>query len=233
MLARELDLPEVHLYAEVSSTMDVAAALGDRGAPAGALVLAEAQRSGRGRGGRRWSSAAGGGLWFTLLERPNDASALGVLPLRIGLRLAPVLERWTEAPVQLKWPNDLWANGAKLAGVLIEARWREQRLEWVAIGVGINVQAPADLAAAAHLTNAVRREVLAEALPALRSAVHARGVLSRQELDAYARRDLARGRTCRTPVPGVVSGIAESGELLVMTSAGTARYLTGSLELES
>lgn len=232
-VARELGLPAVHLYEEVRSTMDVAAALGDQAAPAGTLIVADAQRAGRGRGGRRWESPAAGGLWITLLERPNDSSALPVLSLRIGLRIAKVLERWTDAPIQLKWPNDLHVGGAKLAGTLIDARWRDQRLDWVAIGVGINFTAPPEVTDAAHLTNTPRRrEVLAELLPALRAAAAARGPLTTAELESYAERDLARGRRCRAPVAGVVTGIAGSGELLVQTPDGLARYLTGTLDLE-
>ncbi len=232
-VARELALPAVHLYKDVTSTMDVAAALGDQGAAAGTLIVADAQRAGRGRGGRRWESAPAGGLWVTLLERPNDSSALPVLPLRIGLRMAKVLERWAGAPIQLKWPNDLYVAGAKLAGILIEARWRDQRLDWVAIGIGINFTAPPTVPGAAYLTSAPRRrDVLAELIPALRASAAARGTLGPAELSAYAARDLARGRRCRAPTAGVVSGIGDGGELLVQTPAGIARYLTGTLELE-
>ena len=231
-LGLELDLPAVHLFEDVSSTMDVAATLGDAGASSGTLVVAAAQQSGRGRGRRHWESGAGRGLWLTLLERPNDAAALAVLPLRLGLRMARALERWTAEPIQLKWPNDLYVGGSKLGGILIEARWREQRLDWVAIGVGINFAAPREVAAA-HLTNSPRRsEVLAELIPAMRAAVSARGPLTAAELTAYAARDFARGKRCRTPATGVVVGIAEGGELLVETADGLSRYLTGSLELE-
>lgn len=213
--------------------MDVAAALGDQGAAAGTLVLADAQRRGRGRGGRYWTSAPGSGLWLTLLERPNEATALPVLPLRIGLRMARVLERWTDAPVRLKWPNDLYVGEGKLAGVLIEARWREQHLDWIAIGIGINLQPPPEVPRSAHLTSdATRRKVLAELIPQLRAAASARGALTQNELYDYAARDFARGKRCRTPASGVVLGIAEGGELLVETATGRERYLSGTLELD-
>lgn len=234
VLARELDLPLVQLYDEVASTMDVGATLGDHKAPAGSLVIATAQSAGRGRGRRRWASPPGKGLWLTLLERPNDVTAFAVLPLRIGIRVAEVLERWTTGPIQLKWPNDLYVAGEKLGGVLLEARWRDQRLDWVAIGIGINFAAPDAIPNAAHLTNsATRHDVLAELIPALRAAAAARGSLGASELAAYAARDMALGRRCRTPTEGVVQGINAQGELIVQTVQGEVRYLTGSLELLS
>jgi BirA family biotin operon repressor/biotin-[acetyl-CoA-carboxylase] ligase len=114
--------------------------------------------------------------------------------------------------VRLKWPNDLYCEGGKLAGILIEARWREQRLDWVAIGMGINVRLPEEMPGAAAL-RAVdsRANVLAELVPALRAAAAARGPLSERELMAYAERDLARG------------------SLLVRTPAGDVACRAGSL----
>lgn len=231
-LARDLDLPLVQVYEEITSTMDAAAALGDGGAPAGSLVIATGQIAGRGRGGTRWESPAGKGLWLTLLERPNDVRALSVLPLRVGVGLAAVLERWTTNPIQLKWPNDLYVDDKKLGGVLLEARWRGERLDWVAIGIGINLASPDAVANAAHLTNTPsRREVLAEMIPALRAAAGARGSLGPAELAAYEARDLARGRRCLAPAEGVVQGINQDGEVLIRTTRGVERYLSGSLEL--
>src|SRR4051812_42306663 len=109
-------------YDEVGSTLDVAHELAANGAEAGTLIVANAQTAGRGRMGRTWRSEPGAGLWITLIERPGDASALEVLSLRVGLALAPALDAFTDATVQLKWPNDLYLRGRKLGGILIEAR---------------------------------------------------------------------------------------------------------------
>jgi hypothetical protein len=98
--------------------------------------------------------------------------------------------------------------------------------------VGINFTAPEAVPDATHLTNAPRRTVLAELIPALRAAASARGALSAQELAAFADRDYARGRGCVAPGVGVVLGIGEGGELLVQTAAGLQRYVSGSLELQ-
>src|ERR1700750_2411169 len=112
-------------YDEVGSTLDVAHDLASKGAEAGTVIIANAQTAGRGRMGRTWRSEPGAGIWLALIERPRDASALDVLSLRIGLALAPALDAFADGPVRLKWPNDLYVDERKLAGVLIEVRWRE------------------------------------------------------------------------------------------------------------
>ena len=230
-LERALALPRVLAEQSLSSTMDAAHALAADGAPAGTLVLAEEQHAGRGRGGNRWRSAPRAGIWMTLIERPADTSGLEVLSLRVGLRLAPVLERWTNGPVRLKWPNDLYTNDAKLAGVLIEARWRDQRPDWVAIGIGINlVEAMGDLPTSA-LNHVDAATVVAEVVPALRAAAFARGPLSEPELAEFAARDFTRGRRVSSPGIGTASGITAEGELVVESSAGLTTYRSGSLVL--
>lgn len=230
-LAHALALPRVVAETSLSSTMDAAHALAADGAPAGTLVLAEEQQAGRGRGGNRWRSAPRAGIWMTLIERPSDAAGLEVLSLRVGLRLAPVLERWTNGAVRLKWPNDLFVHEAKLAGVLIEARWRDQRPDWVAIGLGVNlVEALGDLPTSA-LQHADAAEVLGEVVPALRAAAFARGPLTEHELAQFAERDLTRGRHVSSPGVGTACGITADGELLVESSAGLTPFRSGSLVL--
>lgn len=210
--------------------MDMAHALGAQGAPAGTLVVADAQLAGRGRQGKSWTSEPGAGIWLTLLERPADASSLDVLSLRAGLAIAPVLEPFAPAPLRLKWPNDLCADGRKLGGILIEARWRGERLDWVAIGVGINTRAPADEPRATALRPGTSRlDVLRAIVPRLRAAAASTGGLTPDERAAFAARDLAAGRMCVEPVPGRVVGIDGRGALLVESAGGVIEARAGSL----
>jgi BirA family biotin operon repressor/biotin-[acetyl-CoA-carboxylase] ligase len=232
-LAARLALPRVVACESVTSTLDVAHALGAEDAPAGTLVLAERQTAGRGRGGKTWASAPGAGIWLTLIERPDDPDAVELLSIRVGLGAARALDRWTRTPVRLKWPNDLFVDGGKLGGILIEARWREDRLDWVAIGLGLNVVQPPDFPSAAALApGADRVAVLADLLPALRAAAAACGSLDARELGEYARRDRARGRRSLEPAAGEIVGIDARGSLIVRTAAGDVECRTGSLILE-
>src|SRR4029077_3344834 len=148
-IERMLGLPRVELLESTTSTLDVAHRIAARGAPAGTLVIANEQTAGRGRGGKSWQSSPGDGLWLTLIERPADTSGLGVLSLRVGLAAAEALDRFASEPIRLKWPNDLYVDDKKLGGILVEARWREQAVEYVAIGLGVNVKVPRNVSSAA------------------------------------------------------------------------------------
>jgi BirA family biotin operon repressor/biotin-[acetyl-CoA-carboxylase] ligase len=213
----------VRWHAVLDSTMDEAHRLAHAGAPAGTVVVADRQQQGRGRGGRAWSSAAGAGVWMTLLERPVDAAALGVLSLRLGLALAAALDPYAPGPVQVKWPNDLLVAGGKLAGILVEARWRGAQLEWVALGVGVNRRLPdaVDVPSAALRPGVPRATVLTAMLPAMRAACAATGALTPADLTAWRARDVLQGRLVEAPVAGEVIGVSASGALLVRTASGT------------
>ena len=229
-LARALDAPQVILFDSTASTMDEAHALAASGAPAGTVVLADRQTAGRGRGGNRWESERAQGIWMTVIERPNDTRAVDVLSIRLGLRAGRALDRYAASPIRLKWPNDLYVGDRKLAGILVEARWRSSRIDWVAVGIGVNVLEPTTVPNAAALRPGTDRvEVLAELFPAVRAAANARGPLTPEELREFAARDLAVGRTCVDPASGEVRGINESGELLVDTGAGVRAFRGGSL----
>ena len=226
-------MPNAVVFDEVSSTLDVAHELAARGAPAGTIVLADAQSAGRGRLGRSWRSERGAGIWLTVIERPADARELDVLPLRVGIALAPVLDPFAGATVSLKWPNDLYVGRGKLAGVLTEARWRGESLEWIAIGVGINVRAPTEESAAGLRGGTRRLDVLGAAVTAIRDAAQRRGPLTEREQAVFAARDQAMGKMCVEPVAGRVCGIDSSGALLVGLASGIVAVRSGSLVLEA
>ena len=228
-VAERLGLPRVLLFASVGSTLDEAHRVAPD-ADAGTLLIADEQTAGRGRHGRRWSSPPGAGLWLTLIERPRDQRALDVLALRCGLNAADALEPLADAPVCVKWPNDLYSAGRKLGGILIETRWRGTAPDWVAIGLGLNVRAPA-LETAIGLRAGVRRvDALERLVPALRRAASATHHLSADELARWARRDLSVGRQVDAPAAGTSRGIEPDGQLVVAGADGVlSRHRTGSL----
>lgn len=232
-IERMLDLPRVEILGTTTSTLDVAHRLAAEGAPSGTLVIADEQTAGRGRGGKSWESSAGSGLWLTLIERPADSSGLGVLSLRVGLAAAEALDRFAPEPIRLKWPNDLYIDQGKLGGILVEARWREQSVEWIAIGLGVNVAAPKNVKTAAGLEEGTDRlDVLGDLVPAVVAAARATGPLNAGEMEEFDARDLARGRRCVEPAIGRVAGITSTGELLVALADSVSPFRSGSLVLE-
>jgi len=145
-------------YALVGSTNDAAKTLARAGAPEGTLVWADEQTAGRGRRGRTWLSPPGN-LYLSLVLRPEGAPAraaqLGfVAALGLGDALQPLVLGDTPASrggpalqLRYKWPNDLLANGKKLAGILLESEnAASERVDFVVVGIGVNiVHAPGDV----------------------------------------------------------------------------------------
>ncbi|MBC7791158.1 MAG: biotin--[acetyl-CoA-carboxylase] ligase [Anaerolineae bacterium] len=227
-----LRVPRLELRDVVASTLDLAHELARSGAPAGTLVLADAQTEGRGRGGRAWTSEAGSGIWLTLLERCNRGSA-DLVSIRLGLLVAQAIDIYAGGTVLLKWPNDLYVEGGKLAGILVESRWRGDQIEWMAIGMGINLRAPAGVPGARGLRPGTSRiDVLRAIVPAMRAAAAAAGPLSEEEMRNLETRDMARGRRCSQPASGRVCGISADGTLAIHSAAGVVLAHAGSLVLE-
>jgi len=233
--ASALGLTRVEHRASLTSTMDLAHELAASGAPGGLLVVADSQARGRGRSGNHWASANGAGLWMTLVERAIDAPGIAVLSLRVGLALADGLAPLVDGEIQLKWPNDVFVGMGKLAGILIEARWRGAAVDWVAIGVGINMRAPAGVTSASVVrASATRADLIAALVPRLRHAAARTGLLTEAEIVAWHARDFARDRLLRGPVTGRVLGIAADGALRVSrgTDDGETTIRSGSVSFE-
>lgn len=124
----------------VGSTMDLARAEAEAGAPEGTLILADEQRRGRGRRGRVWTSPPGG-LWASLVLRPQASQRqrhAGCFSVLAAVGLAQGLRERFGLPITVKWPNDLMIHGRKLGGTLIEVTSQNDRLAWLVVGVGLN-----------------------------------------------------------------------------------------------
>ena len=124
-------------YALTDSTNARAKELAVAGAPGGLVVTADEQSAGRGRHGRSWFGHPGASLLYSALLRPYDGDPL--LPLAVPLAICEAAEAVAAVRCQVKWPNDVWIDERKVAGVLIEARPDQG---WAVIGVGLNVAVP-------------------------------------------------------------------------------------------
>jgi len=130
----------IYYFSEIGSTNYYCKALGDKGVSEGAIVIAESQQSGRGRFGRTWISPPQKGLYFSLLLRPRitpqEASRLTFLA---AVTVADVLDTHFNLKAGIKWPNDLLHKGKKFAGILLEMKAEAERIDYLVLGIGINV----------------------------------------------------------------------------------------------
>ena len=231
-------------YREVPSTNDVAAALAEQEADEGCVVAANAQSAGRGRHGRRWISPAGAGLYVSAVLRPQGHAA-PLVTIAAGVAIADGVQQATGLQPGLKWPNDLYVAGRKVAGVLAEASAHGDSIQYVILGFGINVLPAAYPAEIAGLTTSLEEELgrqvdrgllLAECLSslALRYGELQAGRLE-GVVDALRRRAApTRGRRVRwegngTVLEGVADTIDETGALLVRAQGGSVRITSGVL----
>ncbi len=218
----------------VDSTLDELHALAASGADDGTWVVAAEQRAGRGSRGRTWHSPRGG-LWLSVLRRGvATPGGFELLSLRAGLAVARVLDGLPAAvPVMLKWPNDLMVHDRKVGGLLTEARWQGDRLQWVAIGLGLNVAnaIPTELASRAAALNDFCSETTVEALAepiarALATLQLEAPRLTTEELADLRARDWLLDRRISSPLAGTGAGIDEQGRLLVVDVGGNLRCIS-------
>ncbi|MDD5707688.1 MAG: biotin--[acetyl-CoA-carboxylase] ligase, partial [Kiritimatiellae bacterium] len=130
---------ELHYLTVTSSTNRDLTRLAEAGAPEGTVVVAECQQAGRGRMTRGWFSPPGGGLYFSVLLRPEIEPARATsLPLIVGLAVARTVERCVPGlRAEVKWPNDILVEGRKICGILCELQAESDRIHHIVAGIGI------------------------------------------------------------------------------------------------
>ena len=125
---------------ETDSTNTRAKELAAQGAPEGTLIIAEKQTKGRGRRGRSWFSPPGGGIYFSLILRPIiSPSETPRITLMTAVVLAETLISLMKLKLRIKWPNDILVNGKKLAGILTEISTEMDAVNYIVVGLGMNV----------------------------------------------------------------------------------------------
>jgi BirA family biotin operon repressor/biotin-[acetyl-CoA-carboxylase] ligase len=221
---RGFGAPHRH-YRLTDSTNSRARELAAAGGVGGTVVTAAEQSAGRGRQGRSWSAPAGRALLYSAILRPLDRRHL-LLPLAAPLAVAEAAEAMRPVECEIKWPNDVWIDGRKLAGVLIEARPQDG---WAVIGVGLNLTI-----AEAEFPPELRQSAISldrdgTAGIGLEEARRALDVALDRWVDAdsddvlaeWRRRDALRGREISwADGSGVAGGVDDRGNLTVVVDGG-------------
>lgn len=221
------------------STNDDVLRLAGNGAPHGTTLVADEQLRGRGRHGASWFAPAGDNLTFSVLLRPAlEAARCTVLPLLAGLAVRDAIASRVGGTVTIKWPNDVWVDGKKIAGILVESVMRGAKLTAAVVGIGVNVETkefPRDLSptatslALASATNLEKVELFVDVLASLEGRM-ARMVAGgfEEQLQELNRVDGLREREVDVDgVRGTAVGIGTGGVLLVRTEAGVVRCIAG------
>jgi BirA family biotin operon repressor/biotin-[acetyl-CoA-carboxylase] ligase len=218
------------------STNDDVRRLAAQGAPEGTVVFAESQTAGRGRLGRTWDSPDRAGLYLSVLLRPADPpERIGRYPITAAVAVCTACRAFSGDPVALKWPNDVLAEGRKLAGILAEMRQGPSGAE-LALGIGINVNQTAEDLPTGLRATATSLRLLRDGAAVDREAVAATllealaATLEGMRADAWpevAERFLryapdATGRRVRLAAggEGITDGLDVSGALRVATVNG-------------
>jgi BirA family biotin operon repressor/biotin-[acetyl-CoA-carboxylase] ligase len=240
----------IHYFHEIGSTNNYARERAELGAAEGEVVVAESQSHGRGRLARRWESPPFANLYLSILLRPKLSPAHAAqITLMAAVALAEVVEEFVPERPAIKWPNDILIGGKKLAGILTEAACSAERVEYVILGIGVNVNY-----ASAAMPEEIRRRATSvlemAGRPVQRESFLQRliqgiercyGELEQAGFDALAARWESyfawRGRRVRVELldqvtTGTAKGIDRDGALVIVDDGGSAqRILAGDVIL--
>lgn len=237
---------KLHFSPVTDSTNSDAQAAARNGSPHGSVYFADEQLAGRGRGDHAWESAAGDGLYVSVLLRPQlPMLRLPLLPLAAGLAAAAAIRSVAGLTIDLRWPNDLLIGPRKVGGILVEAKNSGGAVDFAVVGLGINVHqrsfdsaltTPAsslDLEAGRTVS---RQELLAALLKsleheALALADPAAGITIPARVEQAS--TWIRGKRVEVHGPqacvGETSGLDEHGFLLVCADSGVVTVQTGGI----
>ena len=239
----------IHHFPQIESTNTKARELAEQGAPEGTLVVAEYQTRGKGRMSRPWESPAGQNLLFSIILRPTlPPQQTFNLILLVSVALCRSIQLETNLELKIKWPNDLYCREKKMAGILAEFAAESDRLNYVIIGVGLNVNwSPADLPEDAQPATSILREtgIRASRLEILVSFLAGMERFYRQAQregyqfikQAWDQYSLIKNRPVKVmngkeTWSGIAQGIDPQGALMVMLDGGEKkRFLTGDVHL--
>lgn len=236
----------LHIFSSIGSTNDVCVELARSGAAHGTLVVSDEQQAGRGRGERRWITRPDSALAMSVLLRPHTSGTLlpGYYTLLGSLAVVEALDQ-LGMRAWIKWPNDVVVKTGKLAGLLAEASWSGETLDFVVLGIGVNVTRgslpspgevdfPAECVEAV-LGRSVEREALAaqilHQLAAGLTQTDPHNLLSRlEEHLAYRDQEIefeSGGESFR----GKIEGLLDNGALRVVLPGGEVQQLSNTAHI--
>ena len=245
-LADTIFAGKLHFAPVTNSTNTDALEAARADAPHGSVYFADEQLAGRGRSDHKWQSAAGQGLYVSILLRPNTpATALPMLPLIAGLAAASAIKEVSGLTVDLRWPNDLLIGPRKTGGILVEARTEADKIAHAVIGIGINVHqrefdaglaTPATSLDLASGKSVSRQDLLVALLKSLENETRTlstpwAGMMIPRAVEAAS--TWVRGKRVQVHGPqacaGITAGLDQYGFLRVQTETGLVTVRTGGL----
>jgi BirA family biotin operon repressor/biotin-[acetyl-CoA-carboxylase] ligase len=243
-----------HHFPTIGSTNSYALEQAQDGAPDGSYFVADEQTAGRGRSDHNWHSAAGLGLYLSVLIRPRiAASELVWLPLIAGLAAHSNIQEVTGLVADLRWPNDILIGPRKVAGILVEALTDSGRVNAAVIGIGINIHQqrfPSDVSTPAtsldlesgrgHPGDNTRQQLLITFLqildrelamiePAETRAAALAAIPNRVEAISTWIRNRQVEVHGPQPCTGTTAGLDDNGFLRVLTAGGPVTITTGGI----
>jgi BirA family biotin operon repressor/biotin-[acetyl-CoA-carboxylase] ligase len=239
----------LHCHEELGSTNDEAKALAEAGADHGEVVVAERQTEGRGRRGRTWISPPHRNVAFSVVLRPEDLPPTRApeLTLVAAVAVCDTL-RHSGVDAGIKWPNDVLVKGRKIAGILTELSAEADRVHWVVLGVGVNVNSrPEDFPP--EVRGEATSVLIERGQPAPRALFLAACLAALEEwydrhaeeglepiLRAWKERSVTLGREVSVwaddgEVVGTAVDLDGDGALLVQTGGGLRRFYSGDVTL--
>ncbi len=135
----------IHYYASITSTNDRAYELAEAGEGEGTVVVAETQTKGKGRIGRKWISPEGGGVYLSIILKPDfETDEIPTITLMAGAALVQAIKKTSGVEAVMKWPNDVLVGEKKVSGILTEIKAQPDRVDFLVLGIGVNVNTPSN-----------------------------------------------------------------------------------------
>jgi BirA family biotin operon repressor/biotin-[acetyl-CoA-carboxylase] ligase len=235
LAAAGLEAP-AHFEEVTGSTNRTAWSLAMAGSPEWTLVAAGHQTGGRGRLDRTWVDVPGRALLFSIVLRPTwlPSDRAGVLTLAAGLAMVNATREVAAKELRCKWPNDLLIEDRKVGGILAESRTASDRIDHVIVGIGVNLDPPANVDLAAGIGDVDASALLTAFLRSFTASYDSnRATFVESVVAAYPRESATIGREVEATttdgrrVRGRAIGVDDAGSLVVDTPAGQVRITSG------